>query len=559
MGSRVWVAWFWLLGSCGTAHAGLVKGPYLQDLRPDGVVIAFETDTPAAAAVEFGLDASYGQVATSDATGLNHAIRLAGLPPATLFFYRIRLNQEPAGAPGTFLTAPAGRTPFTVLLYGDNRSDPNAHALVISRMLQFPAALAINTGDMVSYGLEEDQWQEFFDIEADLIRTMPLYPTIGNHEIVKHQAPAAYRRLFVPPKGSEAHPTYYSFDLANIHFVVLDGWAETEVSMECFQMIGGFGECFSRAQVAWLQADLTAAATNPDVDAVVVVTHEGPYSSKPGRTGSGHMRALLPMFAESKVALIVSGHDHYYEHGITANGIHYLITGGGGAPLYETAGPDAPVAYPHEVLVSTSVYNFARLAVQGKDLTVTSYEADGTLIEEFAIAPKLPCTTADDCTGTPPGPCEGSWRCGRTNECVWVCAEPPPCAQSEDCFGSREDLCAGAWECIEGRCNWVCTPAVDCTSDQDCEGRAALSRCEGGRFACVDGVCEWACARGSDDLTRPPDRIEPADANPPAPDASGSSRGRGSSCRMGLGSTAAAWWLVGVAVLLVRRGRAARS
>ncbi len=512
----------------GPAFAGLVKGPYLQDLRPDGVVVAFETDTPMAGAVDYGPDDGYGTVQASSSTGIHHAVRLTGLPAATLFHYRVRLNGEPAGTPGTFVTAPDQEVPFSFLAYGDNRSDANAHALVVSRMLQYPASFVINTGDLVSTGSKEDQWQQFFEIEADLIRDVPLYVAIGNHETVAHQAPAPFLRLLVPPLGAESHPTYYSFDHANVHVVILDGFVETEASVDCFFLIRGFGECLNQGQVAWLEADLKVAAEDPAIDHVIVIAHEGPYSSKPGRTGSGHLRALLPLFAESKVSLILSGHDHYYEHGVSGNLVHYVITGGGGAPLYETVGPDAPVVYPHDVLVSTSVYNFVRVLVDGDRLEVTAFEADGTEIERFEIGPGRDCVTAEDCSDLAPGSCEGEWSCGRTGKCLWVCAKPPECSVPDDCLGNRDDRCPGAWDCIEGSCEWICDVTPDCTTDDDCKGRAGLTPCEGGHFACVNGMCEWTCPPPpADEVVRPPDTgpapgdpgvRPPADTGAPPPD-----------------------------------------
>ncbi len=571
----VMVAW-----ACGNggALAGLVKGPYLQDLRRDGVVVAFETDTPVAGAVEYGADETYGTIQASSSSGIHHAVRLAGLPPATLYHYRVRLNGEPAGTPGTFVTAPDQVVPFTFLVYGDNRSDANAHALVVSRMLQFPASLVINTGDLVSTGYKEDQWQQFFEIEADLVRDVPLYVAIGNHETVNHKAPEPFLRLLVPPQEAAGHPTYYSFTYSNVHFVVLDGFVETEASADCFFLIRGFGECLNQGQVAWLEADLKAAADDPAIEHVVVVAHEGPYSSKPGRTGSGHLRALLPLFAESKVSLIVSGHDHYYEHGVSGNLIHYVITGGGGAPLYETVGPDAPVAYPHEVLVSTSVYNFARVVVDGPHLEVTAFEADGTEIERFEVGPGRECAASGDCDGLSPGSCEGEWSCGRTGRCVWVCARPPECSVPDDCLGNREDRCPGAWDCIEGSCEWVCDVQPDCHKDEDCQGRAGLTQCEGGHFACVDGMCEWTCppppadeaARPADSGPAPgdPGSRPPPDPGTPGPTDSGAgtadrgvASGGGGGCASGravLATPGLLFLLVGAGLACLRRRRVGR-
>lgn len=498
------------------ALGGLTKGPYLQDVRTDSIVVAFEADSPVQGAVEYGLDENYGGIVSS-MPATHHAIRIEGLKPGQFYHYRVLLDGVPVGQPGTFSTAPEKNLPFSFLAYGDNRSDANAHRLVVSRMLEHPVAFLINTGDLVSKGDREDQWQEFFEIEADLIRFSPLYVAVGNHEVVNHAVPKPFLRLFVPAKGAEEHPTYYSFRYSNVLFIVLDGFAETEPSVECFFMIRGFGECFKPAQVEWLLEELNRAAAEPAIEHVIVVTHEGPYSSKPGRTGSGHMRALLPVFAESKVSLILSGHDHYYEHGISANLIHYVVTGGGGAPLYETVGPGAPVAYPHKVLVSTSVYNFVRVDVDGERLYVTAYDAEGTVIEDFEIAALPSCDKASDCAALAPGTCEGQWVCGRLGRCVWLCPPPPECSVVEDCLWRGQGECPGGWQCIDGTCEWVCEVKPDCETDADCKERPGLTECDGGAYACVNGMCEWTCPASSLDSAGSKDLGQAGDFSPSIP------------------------------------------
>ena len=43
---------------------------------------------------------------------------------------------------------------------------------------------------------------------------------------------------------------------------------------------------------------------------------------------------------ESKVELVLAGHDHIYERG-EGGGLKYVITGGAGAPLYRASRPSA--------------------------------------------------------------------------------------------------------------------------------------------------------------------------------------------------------------------------
>ena len=48
----------------------------------------------------------------------------------------------------------------------------------------------------------------------------------------------------------------------------------------------------------------------------------------------GGIAKLQPEFEKYKVAAVLSGHNHLYEH-FLVNGIHYFTFGGGGAPLYD--------------------------------------------------------------------------------------------------------------------------------------------------------------------------------------------------------------------------------
>ncbi|MBM4396534.1 MAG: metallophosphoesterase family protein, partial [Deltaproteobacteria bacterium] len=470
--------------------AALVVGPYLQDLRPDGVLVSFETDAPSAAAVEVGPDTSFGQVVPSATSGTHHDVRLSGLAAGTAWHYRVLVDGQPAGEPGTFVTSPEpGSTgAFTFLVAGDNRSDANAHALVVSRMTEHEADFVVNTGDMVSSGEVASQWVEFFAIEAALVRDTPIYPTVGNHDEDDGDLPEPYLRLFTPPPGS-GHDSYYSFDHGNSRFIVLDGYVEVDDEWSCLLKILNWGKCFDEHQSEWLEATLKDATGDPAVDHVFVFTHEGPYSSKPGRSGSPQMRRLLDLFSVNKVRVVISGHDHYYEHGLANNGLPYVITGGGGAPLYETS-PGLDLLHPHQVLVSTSVHNFLRVFVQGPYIEVTAYDATGTQIDRFEIGGKPECSNAADCNDGEPGVCAGKWSCGADSRCAWVCDPPPPCLTVLDCGAPPAGACPGHWQCL-GSCAWTCDSSGECWSDLECASHPPLNECPGGFFACVDDVCEW--------------------------------------------------------------------
>src|SRR5262249_2290068 len=80
---------------------------------------------------------------------------------------------------------------------------------------------------------------------------------------------------------------------------------------------------------AFLEA---ALADRGDARFVFVAMHQGLLSSGP-HGGVAGAEDLLPLIAEHHVTAVLSGHDHIYER-IVRDGTTFLISGGGGAPLY---------------------------------------------------------------------------------------------------------------------------------------------------------------------------------------------------------------------------------
>ena len=472
------------------AAAQIVRGPYLQDLRSGSVVVVFEGASFSMPRAEYGAKAPEEQSAPCQCEAGNCECVLSGLSADADHVYRVSDGDHALSSTGSFHTAPGWSKPFKFAVMGDNRSDAAAHGLVVDALLDGLAFL-INTGDMVDWGASEEQWTEFFGIEGPLLLHTPLFAAVGNHELDGAGADA-FERLFHAPFGSGSD-TFYSFDYGSAHLVVLDGYVAVSPYTECGYEVEVYEDCFSPAQVAWVKADLAKAKADPSVEHVLVFMHEGPYSSKPGRTGSRAVRELLPLFAESKVRVVMSGHDHFYEHGISGNGLHYIVSGGGGAPLY-AADPSGAGAYPHEVLLTRSVHNYQVVEVDGPTVRVTAYDVDGhTVLDELEVTAPSGCESADQCQGGHPGSCIGDWKCS-AGSCVWVCAPPPPCNAVTDCPQPPPGACRGRMMCSSShRCHFACDVTPDCTAPADCAGRPPLTPCDGGAFACPDGVCEWVC------------------------------------------------------------------
>ena len=554
------------------AEAGeITRGPYLQDVRLDGVVVAWEGLAFSGALVAFGASSLEESSAPAVCVGVHcHAV-LTGLPPDSDFLYEVRDGTGALAPSGTFRTAPDWPRPFRFVVFGDNRADHASHSMVVDMILADEFDLVVNTGDMVSDGEVEDQWDVFFGIEAELFRSRPFYPAVGNHEESDGAVPIVERVFHTPFISSgSGEETYYSFDYGNVHFLVIDNFVHVHPWYLCVLQGKMYDNCFTPDQESWIHADLASAAGDPAIEHVFVFVHEGPYSSKENRTGSAAMRELLPTFATSKVRIVFSGHDHLYEHGISGNGLHYVVTGGGGAPLYDSTPDLLNQMFPHEVLMAESVHNFQVVEVAGDWVKMSTWDVDnGKIIDDIELGTPPACVTPEDCAeGAPGGRCEGAWECVAL-ECVWICAPPPSCQLPDDCPAPDEGACPGQWECTPaGTCLWVCAPEAECQGDPDCADKPPLSGCPGGAFQCTDSVCEWLCppppvddgAEAAPDILIneevPMESVQVLDVGPEGlPAEEGRSRGCAAA---GASSPGAAGMLLLLAIVgLLRRRRAA--
>jgi hypothetical protein len=109
------------------------------------------------------------------------------------------------------------------------------------------------------------------------------------------------------------------------------------------------------------------------------VMHHGPWSSGPhGGNGRALKGGIPELFVAHHVDLILAGHDHIYERGL-ASGLRYVVSGGGGAPLYEIKSP-LPSARKLE-----SVHHFVEVTVEGDFTRLVTKRDDGSLLERCGL------------------------------------------------------------------------------------------------------------------------------------------------------------------------------
>lgn len=329
-------------------------GPYLQDARGDGATVVWETDQPARGVVL--LDTRHGERRFESAPSTHHEVRVSGLAPGS-YHYRVLTDGAPAGA--ELATAPTADN-FTFLVEGDTRDDDAAHAAVVAAMQRELPDLVLHVGDMVRDGADEAQWRRFFAIEQPLLASAPLYPAVGNHELIDDAGGVSYHRYFVLP--GEGPARYYRFRVANTLFVSLDG-----------------NDSQSLVQARWLSRTLAEAAADRSVRHVFVFVHQPPFSSGIFCGLAPEQGLWIPEFERYKVRAVFSGHEHNYER-LARNGVRYFVTGGGGAPLIAER-TDCPDWDRTALRRFRAVHHFLRVRVRGDRAVLDAISSDGEVID----------------------------------------------------------------------------------------------------------------------------------------------------------------------------------
>ena len=362
------VASLFVVAPLHAAPTPILKGPYLQELGPTEVTVRAELDPPSSATLEATHEGDAPVVVVDNDVQAFHSFRLDKLKPLTHYHYVLRTGGG-ASYKGELTTAPSPMStpgaaqPFTFLIYGDNRTDDAGHALVVRAMLQTPADFLVHTGDFVQSGGNPLDWQAFFEIERSMLQSRCVFSCVGNHELFSDQSAVSYTRYFGPSAGGRLYSTFR--------------WGNTR-----FFMLNAFHDWNAGDERTWLEQELTSADGEAGLTWRVAVVHHGPWSAGPHGSSPTLAPARIPqLLAQHKIDLVVSGHDHIYERG-DAMGIRYVVSGGGGAPVYRDI---KPLASTRKV---EATHHFVEVTVTSDAVKLATKRSDGSLLEKCGFTKK---------------------------------------------------------------------------------------------------------------------------------------------------------------------------
>ncbi|MFK7740607.1 MAG: metallophosphoesterase [Planctomycetota bacterium] len=355
-------------------------GPFLLQPGCDQMTVVVDHPQPVVAELIYGTEGGQDEQRVPHASPQRHHVfALTGLKPKTEYWYQVRTGTERSSGKRSFRTLPQTPDRYEVIVLGDVRSLPQRWHAVSERVFQHEqnALFVIGTGDYPSNGSKYEQWRkQFFEPARNLLANKPMWPAIGNHEMTRRHddltrpEPSKYFSLFELP-GNER---WYRVEYHLMTLLVVDSNSRMSPDHE---------------QYNWLREQLRTERKRY----TMVAFHHAPYTSGPhGRLEPDATpkewpldearRFLVPLFEMYGVDVVLNGHDHLYERS-AKGGIPYVVSGGGGAPLYKVN----TVANPYQV-VAKSTNHYVRLAITSDAIELSAVDTAGDVFDAARFPPR---------------------------------------------------------------------------------------------------------------------------------------------------------------------------
>ncbi len=381
--------------------------------------------------------------------------RLTKLKFDESYSYRVSREGESV-AENIFVTRT--KKPITrFAVFGDCGQGTPQQAQIAYEVHKLNPHFVLVTGDNVySNGLESEYRKNFFpyysaveaspDKGAPLMKTIPFYMILGNHDVRsanldKFPDGLAYfyysdlplngpaQQLTVEATGDKElvkafkkstgtrfpRMVNFSFDYGNVHIVCLDG--------------NDYVNPLNPELIEWLKQDLNRSKA----DWKIVSFHQPGFNSSKAHYDNQVMRLLSPFLEALKVDLVLNGHVHNYQRTMpltfapkqnedgtqyivspegrvdgvftldetydgntntNPKGIIYIVSGAGGAALYDKELSNDPDLWTHTpgenwvpftVKMISDKHSFTFIETDGKKLTLKQLDTQGNEIDAIVI------------------------------------------------------------------------------------------------------------------------------------------------------------------------------
>jgi predicted phosphodiesterase len=391
-------------------------------------------------------------------SGCKYAATLVDLPLDARVFYRLRLGRHTVET-NSFAARKSPTNSVHFVAVGDTVHAREDEKRIAWQIWQQRPDFFMHLGNLVYFKgtlheYSERYWPCYNDPEhcgpeqgAPLMGTIPFYVVLGNHDVhygldlgktpdglaafyyfdSPHNGPRRLRRG-IPVMGSaeqvaafrsragEAFPglCFYSFENGPAHFLCLDGNAYTDFTEPALQ--------------DWVERDLASARTPWKF----VFCHQPAFQTAVKEYNMQTLRLLSPILERGGVDVVFSGHTHNYQrtrplrfqpHGtndpahrfrvngrfqidehfdgvqqVVAEGIIHVVSGGGGARLFDRALHEHPILeqpddanwVPYTARLIADRHSFSDVTVTPTVFTLRQIDDAGDEVDRFEIRKGVP-------------------------------------------------------------------------------------------------------------------------------------------------------------------------
>jgi 3',5'-cyclic AMP phosphodiesterase CpdA len=364
------------LAALKAEHLKIQTGPILGAFGKDYFTVVVRTNMPATgnlSAEPVAMREIIPPVVGTTPVGLIHRFHLQKLKGScNTYTYNLRLKRRDVeityrGQVVLPVSVNDGQLRFVAM--GDSRTFPKDWAKVAGAVLKAKPDLVVFSGDMVSYGRNDWEWDEHFVSNAQkLLATIPFYAVIGNHE---KNAPV-YNELFYTP-GKDGRGRNWSQEINGVLLIGLDGEQNFSAGSR---------------NAKWLEKTLAESKAK----FIFAFNHYPAFSSsmhgkldeKTGRPREKTVRqaqdVFMPLLTKYKATAFICGHDHIYERSELPGGLTHIISGGAGAPLRKKA-ENAKKQNPHSTIFH-SLLHYCIIEINGDTCTMKAVTPNGKVIDK---------------------------------------------------------------------------------------------------------------------------------------------------------------------------------
>jgi tartrate-resistant acid phosphatase type 5 len=266
--------------------------------------------------------------------------------------------------PAVWAAVPAGR-PIRVVGMGDFGSGTQAQKDVAAAIVHMGAARPFDFG--LTFGdnfypsgmasTSDPRWRDWWEALYSPLG-VTFYPTLGNHEWYSDDGAAAEVEYRSP---SWRFPSpYYSFTAGPAQFFAVD---TSEIS---------------EAELIWLDRAIAASTARWKV----VYGHHpifAPERSAAGGVYMKYMQARLWPALRGRVDAYLCGHQHAMAHMDPVEGVHFFMSGGGGAALGKVSKEE-----PGEIFAE-STFGFLTLEADESAMRIAIFDTDGKAFDSETV------------------------------------------------------------------------------------------------------------------------------------------------------------------------------